>query len=65
MKCPYRTFEVEQINEDLTDDDGYIIPNASVKHEFYEECYGTECPFYDNATGLRSKTCKRVIKELQ
>lgn len=65
MKCPYRTFEVEQINEDLTDDDGYIIPNASVKHEFYEECYGTECPFYDNATGLRSKTCKRVIKELK
>lgn len=61
MKCPYRTFEVEQINEDLTDDDGYIIPNASVKHEFYEECYGAECPFYDSTF----KKCKRVIKELQ
>lgn len=61
MKCPYRIYEIEQRNEDLTDDDGYIIPDASVKHEFYEECHGTECPFYDGAF----KRCKRVIKELQ
>lgn len=61
MKCPYRIFEVEQRNEDLTDDDGYIIPDASVKHEFYEECYGTECPFYDSTF----KKCVRVIKELK
>lgn len=61
MKCPYRISEVEQRTEDLTDDDGYIIPDASVKHEFYEVCYGTECPFYDSTF----KICKRVIKELQ
>lgn len=65
MKCPYRTFSVAQINEDLVDIDGEIIPDASVTHEFYEECYGAECPFYDITTGLRSKACKRVIKELQ
>lgn len=51
MKCPYRKVTYHQPSDD------YMKP--AYGEEGFAECYGKECPYYDNGY------CSRVLKEEQ
>lgn len=56
MKCPYRIKTITQT------DNPY--PNDITTSEEFEECYGTECPWYyagiSNIDGKEYELCEKV-----
>ena len=62
MKCPYRTSTTCEMDDDIYEDSGRVTQT----HEEFEECYGTECPFYIPAQTIHAKDCcRKVEKEVQ
>lgn len=58
MKCPYRKRTITTKYEDYKD------RAVSETEETFEECLGTECPFYMIVVSLNRPTCTRAINEI-
>ncbi len=52
MKCPYRKVTYHHKEEHT-----YCATRCAYDEEGFAECYGKECPYYDNGY------CSRVLKK--
>lgn len=54
MKCPFRKSTIKEFKVQI---------NQEETHEYFENCYLTECPFY-HIDGYMVEGCKRDSKEV-
>lgn len=52
MKCPYR--KITETKHQY---------NADVTTEEFCECYGVECPFYEEAYGINREDCAKARED--
>lgn len=51
MKCPFRVNTLKEIKNE---------PNEVETHEYYENCYLSECPYYHFDGKTASESCEKT-----